>query len=117
MVKLRTSEEDHQRALAEWLDMRKVAWFHPPNGGHRARTVAAKLKGQGVKAGVPDVIIITPPPARPGAVGTVLELKTETGRVRASQRLWLETFEACGWVALVGRGWVDAVEKLKGLGY
>lgn len=30
--------------------------YHVPNGGHRVKTVAAKLKAQGMKAGIPDAL-------------------------------------------------------------
>lgn len=33
-------------------------WFHPPNGEERSAATGAKLKRMGVKAGVPDIIII-----------------------------------------------------------
>jgi hypothetical protein len=40
--------------------------FHVPNGGHRVKAVAAKLKAQGVKAGMPDLVL---PMARGGFFG------------------------------------------------
>lgn len=35
-------------------------WFHPPNGGMRQRAVAKRMAGEGVKPGVPDVMICRP---------------------------------------------------------
>ena len=57
------TEEQEQVTLAHWLDLHKIAWFHPPNGGHRNVIVGRKLKAQGVKRGVPDVMIVDRPPA------------------------------------------------------
>lgn len=34
--------------------------FHIPNGGYRRAVEAAILKGMGVKAGVPDILILWP---------------------------------------------------------
>ena len=117
MAKRSAGKEDlHQRLLARWLDMRGVDWFHPPNGGARSVVVGRKLKEQGAKAGVPDVVIITPPPAG-DFVGTVIELKTKTGRVSEHQKRWLETFAEHGWLTQVCRGWQAAADFLKEWGY
>jgi len=110
------NEDKHQEALAQWLDLRGLRWFHPPNGGQRNRIVAGKLKAQGVKAGVPDVIITTPVPNRPEVRGVALELKTEKGRLSSSQRQWLDGLEADGWVCLVGYGRRDAVAHVEKVG-
>ena len=110
------TEEGHQKALAQWLDLRGLNWFHPPNGGQRNAIVAAKLKAQGVKAGVPDVIITSRIPSRPDVRGGGLELKTPRGTLRQAQRDWLDALEQDGWVCLVGYGWKDAVEQIKKAG-
>jgi hypothetical protein len=50
-----------QRAVLEHLRLRgprTAYWFHVANGGARAPIEAAILKGLGVRAGVPDLIII-----------------------------------------------------------
>jgi hypothetical protein len=57
-----------------------VVWFHVPNGGSRHKIEAAKLKGMGTLAGVPDLIIIVD-----GAVHG-LELKAGHGRRSRAQR-------------------------------
>lgn len=110
------NEDGHQVALAQWLDLRGLRWFHPPNGGQRHAIVARKLKTQGVKAGVPDVIITSPVPGRPEVRGVALELKTPKGRLSDSQKSWLDGLEADGWVCLVGYGWSDAVAQIEKVG-
>jgi len=56
------NEDALQCTVAQYLDVQSRAgtfyWFHVPNGGHRNRIVAAKLKSQGVKAGVWDCLLI-----------------------------------------------------------
>ena len=117
-MKLKHTEADHQRALADWLDAIGVLWFHPPNGGFRHARVAAKLKAEGVKAGVPDVWICTPPPNVPDAPGCVVELKAKKGgRLSKHQRRWLDDLAVLGWLVFVSHGHVPAIEWLKGLGY
>ena len=74
----------------------------------------------GVRPGVPDLLIFTPPPNKPEAIGTALEMKTEKfteSQLRGSQREWLSSLESLGWVPLVGKGAEDAVLKLRELGY
>jgi len=57
----RRPEDAMQRAVLEHLRLRgprTAYWFHVANGGARAPIEAAILKGLGVRAGVPDLIII-----------------------------------------------------------
>jgi hypothetical protein len=78
----------------------------------------AKLKAQGLRAGVPDLLIFTPPPIHPSAVGVALELKRESGsKPSESQLWWLEQLEKRGWACSVRYGDVDAVRWLESLGY
>lgn len=100
------TEAQHQAALFDFLAaiagrVPAVAWaFHVPNGEHRHKAVAVRLKAQGVKAGVPDVLL----PVRAGGfVGLVLELKrpsrrrAKDGGVAPEQERWLDHLEVVGW--------------------
>lgn len=54
-------EEQLQRAVAAFLDValpEDAVWFHVPNGGARTKAEAGIFKAMGVKAGVPDVLIL-----------------------------------------------------------
>jgi hypothetical protein len=54
-------EDQIQRAVLEHLRLRgprTAFWFHVGNGGGRSPIEASILKGLGVRAGVPDLIII-----------------------------------------------------------
>jgi len=114
------SELSEQIALADVLDRARprLDWFHVPNGGYRNRQEAVMLRRSGVKAGVPDVVILTP---ALGAIrGAVVELKRKGGvpsDVRPDQIAWLDRFRAVGFVPVVAYGWKDAVRQLRGLGY
>lgn len=119
-------EAFEQRHLAAWLDSRQangrpILWAHPPNGGHRNKVVAAKLKREGTKAGLPDVLIFTPPPKqKQTARGVAIELKRRNAKASdttAEQRLWLEALASCGWVAFIAHGADDAINQLTELGY
>lgn len=115
---LNPPEEIEQRTLAQWLDMHGIAWFHPPNGGDRNQIVGRKLKIQGVKRGVPDVMIVDPPPLYPSNVGTAIELKRRKGgHLTDEQKEWLETLQERGWATAVCRGADEAIQFLESLGY
>ncbi len=79
--------------------------FAVPNGGDRNKIVAAKMKAEGIKAGVPDYIL---PVSAPGFLGLAIELKTRTGYASKEQKQWIEDLRAQGWRAEVCRGWQEA---------
>ena len=82
-----------------------------PNGGARHRVVAAKLKAEGVKAGVPDYHL---PVARGGWHGLWIELKrTKGGALSAEQRAWHSSLRAQGHRVEVCRGWEEAFDVIR----
>lgn len=110
-------EGQEQAALMRELDLRypDVAKliFHVPNGGHRVKAVAAKLKAQGVKAGIPDLVL---PMARGGYFGLFIEFKAAPpfdADVSASQHGFIQALNLQGYLAVVCRGRLDAMEALR----
>jgi hypothetical protein len=106
-----------QAALIKELELRLPAVaaliYHVPNGGHRHKLVAIKLKGQGVKAGVPDLVL---PMARGGYFGLYLEFKATApndAAVSASQHAWIRRLNDQGYLAIVCRGHFDAMEQIR----
>lgn len=102
------SEHREQVALMQWVEWMLPRWpeldllFAIPNGGDRNEIVAAKLTAEGVKKGVPDLML---PVARGPYHGLFLEMKRqEGGRVRPEQKEWREKLLAQGYQALVCRG-------------
>lgn len=59
--------------------------FAVPNGGRRDRITGARLKAEGVQAGVADLILLLP---RGKHNALCLELKTPQGRQSAAQKQW-----------------------------
>ena len=81
-----TSEHSLQSAIMQYLAVALPATYRAfavPNGGRRDRITGAILKREGVKAGVPDIIIV-----RDGGSVAFLEVKTPTGALSASQKEW-----------------------------
>jgi len=81
-MKRRNPEAQVQVALCNHLRWRAKPdcfWFAVPNGGRRNAVEASHLKDQGVRAGVPDLILIC------GGRTYGLELKADQGRVSVAQ--------------------------------
>jgi hypothetical protein len=67
--------------------------FAVPNGGARNRREAAIMKGEGVTAGVADVILLYP---SSGFHSLSIEFKTEKGKQQPSQKERQELVEKYG---------------------
>lgn len=95
----RPSEEEHriQCSCVRWFSLQYPhlhgRLFAVPNGGRRDATTAAKLKAEGVVAGVADLILLKSN-RHYGAL--LIEMKTLKGRQRDSQKQWEETVCANG---------------------
>lgn len=111
------SEEAEQTALFCWAAMNFEhcpelrLMFAIPNGGKRDPVTAAKLKAQGVRAGVPDVLLPVPRPG-PGHwyAGLFIELKKlKGGNLRdANQIAWASGLIAQGYAHHLVRGGANA---------
>lgn len=76
--------------------------FAVPNGGGRSKAEGGRLKAEGVKPGVPDLML---PVARQGYHGLFIEMKRAGGgRLSPEQREWRARLEAEGyrWVMCEG---------------
>lgn len=105
-----------QAALLSEIELRYPQVFeliyHVPNGGHRHKLVAVKLKQQGVKAGIPDLVL---PMARGGFFGLYIEFKAtvEPAPVSPSQAACIRRLNEQGYLAVVCRGHFDAMEQIR----
>lgn len=106
------SEHEAQAAFVKWWRLyagagREGLLMAIPNGGARSAVTGARLKAEGVRAGVPDMFLAIP---AGGYAGLWLEFKTARGRVSREQRLMMETLSAQGYRCEVCRGLSAAVE-------
>jgi len=116
----RQQEHNDQKEFFNWCDLtgslhprcRDVLgrFFAVPNGGHRNKATAGKLKAEGVKRGILDVFNLTRSPQADGDfyAGLILEFKSDTGRLSDEQRDWKAHFEAQGYRVEVPRSWIEA---------
>ena len=72
-----------------------------PNGAAVSPAQAARLKVEGLSAGVPDLCV----PEWPLQIVTG---KQEGGRLSAAQKDWIAYLEEVGHTVIVGKGWEDA---------
>jgi len=85
----------------------ELRWmFAVPNGGARNVIVASKLKAEGVKRGVPDVML---PVSRGGYHGLWIELKAGRNHPSAEQIAWIAELLRAGYlVQVVWDEWQNA---------
>lgn len=99
--------------------------FAIPNGGLRDRITASRLKAEGVKAGVPDLML---PVSRGGYCGQFIELKRITsyklgasgkrkiakskGTVQGNQTDWKEQLQWQGYCVDTCWGWEEAKDAV-----
>lgn len=76
-----------------------LLWTATANGmPARSAVSAAKMVGQGMMKGVPDLLFFEP---KLQAFGLAIEMKRHPNRPTAEQREWLTGLEARGWICHV----------------
>lgn len=97
------SEHEEQREVVKWFRQTysPVRIFAIPNGGARSITTAAKLKVEGVSAGVPDLYI-------PAWKLWVEMKRVKGGVVDKSQKDWHDYLTSIGDTVIVCRGAEEA---------
>jgi len=111
------TEHEEQCTVIDWarwhvrLEPRLALLHAIPNGGLRNKTVAAKLKAEGVKAGVPDLCLPVPL-AR--VHGLYIEMKRIRGGASSTEQdWWLEALRREGFECHVCCGAENAIRILK----
>lgn len=118
---LTPSEHEEQAAVIAWAALHEEKWpclsllYAVPNGGHRHAATAGRLRAEGVRAGVPDLVL---PSARGGYCGLYLEMKRapagggSLAAVTDDQRAWLVALAAEGYATAVCLGAEAAIRVL-----
>ena len=120
------SEEAIHKAVIDYADRLSFQrpelqlLFHPPNGGKMPQGSAGKLKGMGMRKGVPDLLLPVPQlggfdaaAERIEYTGLALELKSADGYLRPEQAWWLRALKAQDWAVVVARSVEDAIHILE----
>lgn len=114
MLSLKESQE--QICLFQWAMWHAQRFpeldllYHVPNGGKRDKKEAVSLKRQGVKAGVPDLVL---PVGRNGYFGLYIEMKVGKNKTTVNQDKWIEQLKEQNYFVTVCYGWQEAKDILE----
>ena len=102
------TEHEEQRELVKWFrqSFDGIRIFAIPNGGARTITTAAKLKVEGVSAGVPDLYV-------PEWKLWIEMKRTKGGVVDKAQKDWHDYLTAIGDRVIVCRGADEAKRMIE----
>lgn len=111
------TESAHQTALFAWAAKKDVRerlpelefLFHIPNGGARDRITAGRLKAEGVKSGVWDIMLPVP---RGKYAGLFLEMKAKLNTLSPAQKRFQNFVEYQHYKCAVCYSWLEAVTVL-----
>ena len=107
---MRRPEQALQIQVAAFMDrIPGLLFWHTPNGGGRSKVEASILKAMGVKAGVPDILVLLPN----GKVGFI-ELKAGKGVASPAQRQMMADLRARGCPCVEARSLEQVAETLNG---
>lgn len=115
------SEHGEQAAVFCWASMREqqsrfpdLRWmFAIPNGGLRNKVTASMLKAEGVKAGVPDIMLPVPKSCFAGLFVEMKKANATPSAVRPDQIDYLHELRKQRYAAHVAFGWRQAVEIIE----
>lgn len=99
------SEHASQVALISWLEQTypDIWFFAIPNGGRRGKLEAMRMKQEGVRPGVPDLMI--------PALRLFIEMKRQEGGSESdNQKQWRSYLNGCGYTSVVCHGHKEAIK-------
>ena len=121
------TEHQEQTRLIEWWDWNCKRWKLPPfslmavpNGGARHIAVAAKLKAEGVRAGVPDLFLAVPLksdmfPGNPWECpGLWIEMKRKPNKPSNEQMEVIDYLRGMGYEVVVAWNADEAIRAIEG---
>lgn len=113
--KVAPSEHDLQAACVKWFRLIYPEYAHLlfaiPNGGQRNLLVAAKLKAEGVQAGIPDLMLAMP---NTEYHGLFIEMKNGmSNRLTDNQKKLMLELNNQGYRAVCARSMEDFEKEIK----
>ena len=111
-----SKEHTEQAAFVSWCAYQTGTYpelahiFAIPNGGHRHKATAGRLKAEGVRAGVPDLMLPVP---RGGFHGLFMETKVKPNKPTETQTEWLRFLEGQGYAVSVCYGFEELCETVE----
>lgn len=113
------SESHHQCALVQWWNtighkkhgIPKEALFAVPNGGARTAITGARLKREGVRKGVFDILLMV---CRKSSNGLWIEMKHGKNKLTPEQEQFSLMASAAGYECVVCWNWEEAKKEIEG---
>lgn len=110
-------EDDHQRSLISWSETPEALTKYPmlrwlfavPNGGKRSLKTASLLKQIGVKAGVPDLMLLYPSRYY---YGLIIEMKYNLNKPSKEQNEFITHHTKLGYRCVVCWSWIAAKNEI-----
>lgn len=113
------TEHEEQAVVIAWWSMyaplKKIDYrllFAIPNGSDKSPAQAAKFKREGLRPGVPDLLLALP---RNGKAGLFIEMKRIGGRVKpgSEQDQYIQLLRAVGYEAVECAGADEAIAVIE----
>ena len=110
--KLVPTEDEEQCWLLSWAEINEYRWpelgliYHIPNEGKRSWRAGRELKAQGLKPGVPDIVL--PVPNRHHIALWIEMKRRKDGRVSEAQKRMMFALKKYGNMTVVCYGWEQA---------
>jgi len=112
MQNLIPSEHQEQTKIIQYCKLKNIPIFHIPNGSYKSYTARIKAKKDGLKSGVPDLMI---PVASKEYHGLFIELKrVRYSTISNNQKLWIKLLNDQGYKAIICYGGLEAIECIDG---
>lgn len=114
--KLEASEHDIQSAFFKWVKLAEKTnpvlrlMFAVPNAGKRGYKTAAMMIAEGLRSGVPDMLL---PVARGGFTGLAIEFKKPGGKLSENQKEFIDLLVKEGWLVVVMTDTEAAIRTVK----
>lgn len=109
------SESVTQICLFRWAGYMQgkypeLQWmYHVPNEGKRSKSAGARMRQEGLKAGVPDICLPVP---RGSFHGLYIEMKIDDNKPTEKQKEWLAGLKEQGYFTAVCYGWEAATKVI-----
>lgn len=105
------TEHQEQSLVIQYCNLKKIPIFHIPNGSYKSLTARVKAKKEGLKSGIPDLMI---PVANKNYHGLFIEMKRiKNSKVSVQQKQWIELLNNRGYKAIVCYGSSAAIKEIE----
>ena len=104
-------EHNEQVVVIKYCDLNKIPVFAIPNGSNKSRTAQKNFKAEGLRPGVPDIMI--PVPSKKYH-GLFVEMKRVKGSNTSDEQVeWIALLNKQGYKAVICKGAAVAISEIE----